>query len=100
MPAGKVSRVATGQSYMEPNGFSRLTAATAVGLGTVPDGTTLAMIQCETQELRWRDDGSNPTAAVGMLLPVKTILYYSGPMASFKMIEVAASAVVNVTFYR
>lgn len=96
----KVQRTATGQSYMEPLGYVQLTAAAATGLGTVPDGTTLAMIQCETQAIKWRDDGTNPTTLIGQLLPVNTTLFYSGTMSAFKMIEVAASTKVNVSFYR
>jgi hypothetical protein len=96
----KVQRTSTGQSYMEPLGYVQLTAATAVGLGTVPDGTTIAMIQCETQNIRWRDDGTNPTTAVGQLLVANSTIFYSGTMSAFKMIEVVASTKVNVSFYR
>ena len=97
----KVQRTATGQSFMEPVGsYQQLLAATAVGLGTIPEGATLVMIQPETQQIRWRDDGVNPTATVGNLVIVNDTLFYTGNFASFKFIEVAVTTKVNVTFYR
>lgn len=99
--AGKVQRTATGQSYMEPLGFVQITSlSAAAGLGTVPEGATLAMIQPITQNISWRDDGTNPTAAIGMVLVVNDILFYSGTFSAIKLIEIAASAKVNITYYR
>ena len=101
MAAGKVQGQQTRQGYMEPAGYVQLTSVSAAtGLGTIPDGVTMVMIQPETQNVRWRDDGTNPTTTVGALIVANDILYYSGPMASFKLIEVTASAKVNLTFYK
>jgi hypothetical protein len=40
-------------------------ADSAGGLGTIPTGTTQAILTCEDNSLRWRADGTDPTAAVG-----------------------------------
>jgi len=72
----------------------------------IPTNALYAMIQCETQAIRWRDDGIAPTASVGQLLPVaaastqqNSLLYNYGPLWRIKIIEVTGSAVANITFY-
>ena len=49
--------------------------SSAVGLTVpvlAPDGSnqkpTFALIICETQGIRWRDDGTSPSSSVGMIL--------------------------------
>lgn len=97
----KVSRVATGQSYMEPIAYEQVTGiGSAKGLQSIPNGATLAMIQPESQNIRWRDDGVNPTTAIGMILVANDIMFYSGNLADIKFIEVSATAKINVTYYR
>lgn len=91
---------ATVQGHLESNGFQQITTVSAaIGL-TVPDKTRLAMIQPESQNVRWRDDGTNPTASVGMILVANDILVYSGVLSSIKFIEVTASAKLNITYYK
>jgi len=73
--------------------------ASATGL-TVPSGATACYIRVEGQPVRFRDDGTDPTAAVGMLLlPADVPFFYDGTMTALKFIETAASAKVNVAFY-
>lgn len=97
----KVQRTATGQSYMEPISYEQVTGiGAAKGLQSIPNGATLAMIQPESQNVRWRDDGVNPTTSVGMILVANDILFYSGNLADIKFIEVSATAKINVTYYR
>jgi hypothetical protein len=87
--------------YLAPAGYTQVTSlSAATGLGTIPDGTQLALIQPESQDIRWRDDGSNPTTSVGMVLSAGSTLFYNGNMSAFKMIEVTATAKVNISFYK
>lgn len=81
-------------------GYQQITnVSAAVGL-TVPAGTSMALIQVETQTVRWRDDGTNPTATVGMVLaPGSTLEYTGSSFGSIKFIEVAASATINISYY-
>lgn len=76
---------------------SGLNAANAL---TVPAGATIAVIIAETQAVRWRDDGTNPTATVGMPLPVQTPLIYAGDLSLIKFIEQTTSAKLNVSYFK
>ena len=84
-----------------PLGYSQVTSlSSAAGVGTIPDGTNLAVIQCESQQVRWRDDGTNPTTSVGMLMSVGDVMSYdAAKFASLKFIEVTASAKLNIAYY-
>lgn len=81
-------------------GYSQVTSlSSATGL-TVPDNATWALIQCQDQPVRWRDDGTNPTASVGMYLsPLETLTYDGTKLSAIKFIEVTASAKLNISFY-
>lgn len=95
----------------KPLGFFEDTTIDAAsplpGLATArtgPDGKASrqilsCLIQAETQALRWRDDGTAPTAAIGMLLPVNTVLEYDGDFDDFQCISVVAGAKINVAYY-
>ena len=83
-------------------GYQQLTidATTSQAL-TVPLGTTLILISPETQAIRIRDDGTNPTATVGYPVPVGAEMRYTAcNMAGLKIIGQVASAVVNVLYYK
>lgn len=58
-----------------------------------------AIISPETQNVRWRDDGTAPTASVGYLLAVGSELDYSGSLDNLRFIETAASAKLNICYY-
>jgi hypothetical protein len=82
-----------------PLGHQQITSlSSSTGL-TVPDGTSFCMIQAETQSIRWRDDGTVPTASVGMLLAAGDTLHYTGKTKNLRIIETTASAKINVSYY-
>lgn len=86
--------------YEAPLGYVQVTSlAAAVAISGVPNQVKSVLIQAETQNVRWRDDGVNPTAAVGMLLAAGDTMKYNGNISALKFIEVAASAKLNVSFY-
>jgi len=59
-----------------------------------------AIIQAETQGIRWTDDEDvAPTAAIGMLIPLGTTLEYDGDLTMFRFINAVAGAVLNISFY-
>ena len=59
-----------------------------------------ALIQCETQDVRWTDDPDvDPTATIGMLLKINTVLEYSGDLSKIRFIQTAATAILNVSYY-
>lgn len=88
-----------------PNGYQQITSLSSATALTVPVGTRLCFIQAEDQNIRWRDDGVNPTASVGMVITTDSILLYTGagetnPFAAIRFIEETASAKLNVSYYK
>jgi hypothetical protein len=81
-------------------GYEQLTSlAAATGL-TVPSGTVRAVVIPTAQAVRWRDDGVNPTASVGMPLAAGVERSFdTANLAPLRFIEQAAGAVLNVTYY-
>lgn len=81
-------------------GYQQITdIAAATGL-TIPSGTAYVIIQCEGAGVRWRDDGIDPTTAVGMLLDAGEELRYDSPsIGTLRFIESATTAVLNVAYY-
>lgn len=99
-PSGAV----VADAYRTPIGYEQLTGLSAVkGLTAAAyDGASYAVLQAESQDVRWRDDGTNPTASVGMILlndPPVPIAYF-GDLSAIKFIEETASAKLNVSYYR
>lgn len=88
-------------------GYQQITSLSAATGLTVPtrtaDGSkqqpTFALIIAETQGVRWRDDGTAPTASVGMPLAVGIPLQYDGDLTKIKFIEQTASAKLNISYY-
>lgn len=71
------------------------TLSAAVTL-TAPTGANTLWISVETQNVRLRFDGSDPTATVGLLLYAgQTYILAVSALQAFKLIETATSAVIN-----
>ena len=88
-------------------GYQQITSlSSATGL-TVPSkdvkgiagSPRFAVIRCETQAVRYRDDGTDPTSSVGMSLAVGDSLVYDGDLKRIKFIEQTGSAKLNVVYY-
>jgi hypothetical protein len=80
-------------------GYQQITSLSASTVLTVPAGATLALIVPETQNVRWRDDGTAPTASIGMPIFVGASLSYDGNLKNIQFIQQAASATLNVSYY-
>ena len=85
-----------------PCGYEQVASlVTAVGLGAIPNSATFAVVQVEGADVRWRDDGSAPTASVGMILPGGSQWTFSGDLTVVQFINTAAgTAKLNVSFYK
>lgn len=89
----------------KPMGFQQITSLSSATALTAPTGAKLAIVHAETQNVRWRDDGTNPSATVGMILTTTGELRYDVrdpntlALGAIKFIEVAASAKINVSYY-
>lgn len=89
-------------------GYQQITSlSSATGL-TVPtrDPSTganvkanFALITAEAQNLRWRDDGVDPTASVGMPLAAGVTLQYDGDLSKIKFIQQTSGGIVNISYY-
>jgi hypothetical protein len=80
-------------------GYQQLTDLSSAAALTVPTGATVALIQAESQSIRWRDDGTSPTTGVGMVLAAGESVFFTGVLAAFEAIEIAASAKLNISYY-
>lgn len=80
-------------------GYQQITSLSSATALTVPTGATRALIAPLTQTVRWRDDGTNPTASVGMPVAAGTYLSYDGDLNRIRFIEASASAELNITYY-
>lgn len=81
-------------------GFQQITSLSAATALTVPAGAEIAVIGCDTQDVRWRDDGTSPTATIGMLLrKTDQPFVYRGSLSRIKFIEASASGVLNVSYF-
>jgi hypothetical protein len=97
----KARAKAVPQELLAPAGYVQITGlATAKGIGPVPAGSRRAVVQAEAQAVRWRDDGTAPTASVGMTLAVGTSLTFEQRLDLLSFIEQVAGAKLNVTFYK
>jgi hypothetical protein len=65
----------------------------------IPIGTTKILINCAAQAIRWRDDGTAPTAAVGYPLATGVDLVFTGDFNKLRLIAQVAGAVVNMVAY-
>lgn len=85
---------------MKALGYQQLTSLSSATALTVPAGTSLAVCTAEAQAIRWRDDGTSPTASVGMPLSVGDTLFFdAAALAIVKFIEQTTSAKLNVSYY-
>ena len=80
-------------------GYQQLTSIDTAASLAVPTGATLAVIAVEAQALRWRDDGTDPTAVVGMPMAVDTVMNYDGDLKRLRLISQIVGAKANVSYY-
>lgn len=84
-------------------GFQQVTSLSSATALTVPDGTHYALLQSETQNVRYRLDGSDPTAAIGALIIAGAHQpHYIADiqrLKAAKFIEASASAKLNVHYF-
>lgn len=85
-----------------PLGYTQQTVTSLVASTlTIPSGSQMAVVEVETAAIRYRDDGTAPTTAVGT--PVASagsvVICGLGIMTNWKAIASAANAKLNTSFY-
>lgn len=87
-----------GRTRRNPLGYQQLSVSTAASL-TVPAGADFATIRCSTANTRWRDDGSAPTASVGVPLNAGEVLSYDGKLGAIQFIAQSGTATLDISYY-
>lgn len=79
--------------------YEQITGLNAVKTLSPPPGAQQAVVVCTGQAVRYRADGEDPSATVGMLIATNTEKVFRERLQSLRFIESAASAVLNVSYY-
>lgn len=87
-------------SYNTPLGYQQLTSVTSSTALTVPSSAGQALLQAESANVRWRDDGVAPTGGVGMLIEAGETVLYQGDLTAVRVIQAAGGAILNVSYYQ
>jgi hypothetical protein len=103
--AGAVSsgRVLTADGNMTPCGFlqapvSTVQSLTALAGGAIPSGARIVWILPEGAGVRWRDDGTAPTAIVGMPIVAGQAWPYEGSLSALQLVSQGGTSTVNLWF--
>ena len=83
-------------------GYVQMTTILAATALVVPVGATYALLQAEAQDVRWRDDGTNPTTTVGMLLKAgqDPSGFTGDQIKAMLVIQSTAGAILNISYYK
>lgn len=84
-------------------GFKQLTALTTAASfanADIPAGTTAVLLQAAGQNVRWRGDGTAPTASIGMrlLTTANPTLLEIQSIGALSFIQESATATLEATF--
>lgn len=91
-----------GAAALSPKGYQQIIGAAAAVAGTVPVGTSVMVVTPEAQGVRYRADGTDPTAAIGVPINAGASWTFKGTQAqllAIKFIEQAASSTLNFDYY-
>lgn len=90
-----------GKQFYSPLGYQQYTNLTsATNLSGYPPEATIAEIIVEAQAIRYRDDGTPPTASIGMPVAAGNAFQYSGDLSAIQFIQQASGAIINVSYYK
>jgi hypothetical protein len=86
-------------------GFQQMGSLASATPLTVPGAAKIAEICVENGAIRYRDDGTAPTAAVGIQVSSSAAtspvcFQYSGPLSAMQMINSTGTPGVFVAYYR
>lgn len=84
---------------LETKGYQQVTGLSSAKGIVPPREARVAVIQAWGQDVRWRDDGTDPTAAVGMVLQAGRDMLYTANLTKIKFIEMNVGAEINISYY-
>lgn len=70
--------------------------------GGIPPNATMAYLVAETANVRYRDDGADPTAAIGSIVYFGAggAVLYGGTLPAARFILLSGAPLLNISFYR
>lgn len=82
------------------SGFQNISVTTAQAL-TVPSGASHALLTVDTGggNIRFREDGTNPTASIGLLVQAGAAVELTN-LANVRIVSTTGTTVVNVSYRR
>ncbi len=85
-------------------GFEQVSVTgTAAALTNIPAGTERAWLQAESANVRWRADGTDPTASVGMIIYSTDVriteISTAAGLRAAKFIAATGSPKLNITYF-
>ena len=102
MQSNFLAEVPLGYAQLTSIDSSTLVSTATFGSGAagIPAGTVLLLVTPQTQAIRWRDDGTAPTTAVGYPTPVGAELRFTAAsLPALRVISQVAGAAVNLVAY-
>lgn len=88
-----------------PRGYQQITPVPTGTTLTIPAGSAggspvrWAQICVATNAVKWRDDGTAPTASVGMTIAAGSCYAYSGSLSAIQFIQITSPAVLDISYY-
>lgn len=97
---GQVSGTTGGAGTYQLSATNTASSASLTS-GGIPLGATMAYLQAEVANVRYRDDGGAPTSAIGNLLVFGIPgTLYSGNPSALRFIAASGSPLLDIAFYR
>ena len=106
---GAAAAFAQSVQPMVPLGYCQIAAADLAAAKSltfcasgIPTGANAALLQAEAAPIRFRDDGTAPTASVGNLIinGLGGQLFYTGSLSAIILIAASGSPILDVAFYK
>lgn len=94
--------VTTSFGALVQKGYIQMTSlGSAIALASIPSDATYAIIQPETQGVRFRTDGTDPLAGVGMPIAAGASWTFTtrADLLALKFIEQTSAAKLNILYY-
>jgi hypothetical protein len=83
-----------------PLGFQQISVGSTATHITVSAGATVALFGVDSANVRYRDDGTAPTASVGtQIVSAQQPFEYWGTLSALQFIAVSGSPVLNISYY-
>jgi len=86
---------------LSPEGYEQIAVSTTAVSLTLPNSKVkVAICVVEDQDVRWRDDGVDPTESVGMLIKVNNCFAIcASSLGRFRVIRSGPDATLNISYY-